>query len=307
MALTAVGLGAFAALLLGPVPGLLATARWPRREPRAALVLWQAVGLAAGLALLGAAASMALAPLGGGLLGALAGWLRGLRRGDPTAGLGPAHLALLAGSLVLAGWLVGVLAVRLWRMVRHRRRHRMLVDVIAAPWPRARGGRLLDHPAATAYCLPGRTPRVVLTSGALALLDDDEITAVLAHERAHLSERHDLVVLPFMAWAAALPCFGTLCRARRAVAGLVEMVADDRACAVADRTALASALARVGSAPAPAGALAVGAPDGDHQAVVDRVWRLLDPPRRSVPVRVASYLVAGLVLGLPTAMLLITA
>lgn len=307
MALTSVGLALLAALLLGPVPHLLAVARWPRREPRAALILWQATGLAAGLALLGAAVAMALAPLGGGLLGALGGVLARLWRGEPTAGLGPWHVGLLLASLMLAGWLVGVLAVRLSRMVWYRRRHRMIVDVVASPWPRARGGRLLDHPAATAYCLPGRAPRVVLTSGALALLDDEEITAVLAHERAHLSERHDLVVLPFSAWAAALPCFGTLRGARRAVAGLVEMVADDRACLVADRMALASALARVGVASSPVGALALSAPDGGAHAVVDRVRRLLDPPPRSLRLRLASYLTAGLMLVLPTVVLLVTA
>src|SRR6476660_9739832 len=36
-----------ALLLAGPVPALLSRATWPYRAPRAALVLWQAIALAA--------------------------------------------------------------------------------------------------------------------------------------------------------------------------------------------------------------------------------------------------------------------
>jgi hypothetical protein len=47
-------------LLADPVPRLLSRARWVQREPVAALVLCQAVGLAAGLSLLGAGLEVAL-------------------------------------------------------------------------------------------------------------------------------------------------------------------------------------------------------------------------------------------------------
>ena len=40
----------------------LSAARWPYRAPRAAIALWQAVGLACGLALIGAVLSAGLAP-----------------------------------------------------------------------------------------------------------------------------------------------------------------------------------------------------------------------------------------------------
>ena len=36
-----------ALVLVGPVPALLARASWPIRAPRAAIVLWQAIALAA--------------------------------------------------------------------------------------------------------------------------------------------------------------------------------------------------------------------------------------------------------------------
>ena len=303
IAVTAVALGVLAFALLGPVPAYLARARWTAREPRAALVLWQAVGLAAGLALLGAAAAAALAPLGGGLLTALRHVVTGLAGGRPVAELGPAHLTLLAVTVALGAWLAGVLLFRIAATMRARRRHRLMVDLVGRPWPDTaedRHMRVLEHPAAAAYCLPGTDPRVVLTSGALGLLDDEELAAVLAHERAHLSERHDLVVLPFAALAVALPWLPGVWRARAAVAALVEMLADDRACAACDRVALASALARFGTAAAPAGALA--ATGGE---TLTRVRRLLAPPCPSRRLRLACYTGAAALLAVPTAALLV--
>ena len=44
---------------------------------------------------------------------------------------------------------------------------------------------------------PGFHSRVVVSSGAIEALSDDELAAVLAHERAHLHARHDLVLFPF--------------------------------------------------------------------------------------------------------------
>ena len=100
---------------------------------------------------------------------------------------------------------------------------------------------------------------------------------MLAHERAHLRERHDLVVLPFTALRRAFPRSAMCAEAHRAVALLVEMLADDRALRGRPARELVSALVRFGTAgtcPAPAGALAAG--EGDLAA---RVARLLQPVR----------------------------
>jgi len=306
MAVTAVALAVLAVCLIGPVSHTLAQARWVRREPKAALVLWHAVGLAAGLAALGASAAVALAPLGGGLLGATFTWLSSAVQGDVFSDIGVGHSLLLIATFALGFRLVGTLALNTWRTLRARRRHRTLVDLVGRPWPKARGGRVLDHPEAVAYCLPGLTPRVVLTSGALKLLDEEEVAAVLAHERAHLEGRHDLSVLTFGAWAAALPWFPGVRRARRAVQALVEMVADDRASAVSDRTALASALARFGASrslsTAPLGALAAA-----DVTTLERVQRLLNPPPPARLARVGAYVSAVLLVAAPTLALLATA
>ena len=55
------------------------------------------------------------------------------------------------------------------------------------------------------------------------------MAAVLAHERAHLRERHDLVLLPFTALARAFPWSVLVQRSYASVALLVEMLADDHA------------------------------------------------------------------------------
>jgi len=302
MAVTVIALAGLAVLLLGPAPWALGRARWVTREPRAALVLWQALGLAAGLAAVGAALALGVAPLGSDLPSALLAWGRGLAGGDPSAGLNLAHALLLGAALALLGWLLAVTGMSAWRTWRSRSRHRDLVDLVSTPWRAGSSARVIEHPAAAAYCLPGHHARVVVTTGALGLLDDDELDALLAHEQAHLAERHDLVILPFTAWASALPWLRGPRRAREAVQGLVEMVADDRACVGRHRHVLAAALARVGSAAPPAGAVG-----STEHALLARVRRLLDPPGRSGPARSAAYLGALALLTLPTVALLVPA
>src|SRR5262249_56095588 len=131
------------------------------------------------------------------------------------------------------------------------RRARAVLDRLATRWPAVPGARVLAPPIPVAYCLPGRRSRLVVSAGVLDALAPPAVRAVLAHERAHLAERHDLVVLPFVAWGAALPFVPGVRLAQAAVAGLVEMVADDRARAVADPAALAAAIARMGYPRAP--------------------------------------------------------
>ncbi|HLR86078.1 MAG TPA: M56 family peptidase, partial [Nocardioidaceae bacterium] len=58
--MTPILLGAIGVLLAHPLPALLGLMRWPYRVPRAAIVLWQAMAVAAVLAVLGAGLSTAL-------------------------------------------------------------------------------------------------------------------------------------------------------------------------------------------------------------------------------------------------------
>ena len=289
-------------LLAEPVSRALASARWPALDPTGALLLWQAVGLAGGLALLGAGVSFGLAPLGSSLpaaVGALAGHLR---RWDWPPELGPWQLLALAATAALAARLFGVLGLAVTRTLHARRRHRDLLDVLATPWPAMAGARVLAHPLPVAYCLPGLRSRLVVSEGTLAALSPAELAAVLAHERAHLRERHDLVVLPFVAWGATAPWVPGMARAQVAVAALVEMRADDVARARAGHLALAGALRRVGGA----ATLSGGATLTSFSAAVSGRLDRLDHRLGSLPhaLRLLPRLAALALVAVPTLVLL---
>jgi Zn-dependent protease with chaperone function len=134
----------------------------------------------------------------------------------------------------------------------------------------------MEHPSAVAYCLPGRVATIVLTSGALAALNDDEIRAVLAHEKAHLRGRHHLVLAAADAVATTLPFVPSLRRAREEQARLLEMLADDAAAQSSGRLAVARALVSLAEVSVPVATL--GASNVTSFA---RAQRLLHP---SVPI-----------------------
>ncbi|MBN9003796.1 MAG: hypothetical protein J0H40_00155, partial [Rhizobiales bacterium] len=56
-----------------------------------------------------------------------------------------------------------------------------------------------------------------------------ELDAVVAHERAHLRQKHHLLLDAFRSWKRSLPWFPIATRAQDAVALLLEMRADDTA------------------------------------------------------------------------------
>lgn len=293
----------FAALLAGSalLAATLGRAEWPYRAPRAAILLWQAVGLAWGLAMVGAALSAGLAPYGRGVLPGLVALA-----GEGAAELGPAHYAALAAGFAVWVVLLSALAVHVVDVLAARRRHRRLLTLVARDDPGAPGALVLDHPDAAAYCLPGVRARVVVSAGTVRMLAPGELAAVLAHERAHARERHDLVLLPFASLRRALPGLPVVRDAIAAVRLLVEMRADDRARRQQSADPLARALLRFGvtrAEGAPCGALGAG----DHD-VVARVRRLLRPqPELPGSARCAVYGAALTVGGLPAVLLCLPA
>lgn len=227
---SAVALGLFALALAWPVPVILSRAAWPMRAPVIALLLWQAIGLAGGLSMIGALA--------------LAGYAAAPGR----------HLLALAPAAAFALYLLVHLAVTIVQVVRQRRRHLSLLDLLSSPHPTRARTRVLDDAVPVAYCLPrGAGSVTVLSQGLLDRLDADELVAVIAHERAHVEQRHDLLLLAFRAWRAALPWFPIAARAEAEVAALVEMLADDHARREVRDEVLARAILHVG-APGVAGA-----------------------------------------------------
>src|SRR6478752_2094525 len=173
-----------ALLLAGPAPALLSRATWPYRTPRAALVLWQAIALAAVLSAFGSGLAIAAQLLVPGPYG------------RPTTSpareidalglpLWLAYVFVFALTLLVGARLMYAI-VRVGVHTRRRRaRHRMLVDLLdqSGPQRRAADIRVLASTEPIAYCLPGLRQRVVLSEGTLTSLKDAEVTAIVSHER----------------------------------------------------------------------------------------------------------------------------
>jgi Zn-dependent protease with chaperone function len=297
----------------------LVQASWPRRSPAAAILLWQALGLASGLASVGTLLGLAMpasnigvvrSTLGVGTLFRTGGLFRVAgafwARGTVPTIVVVMRLGCLAAGLVLFGSLCWVLFAAGLAVLQARRRQRALLTLLAHGDPKVPGALVVDSPTAAAYCLPGLRSHIVVSAGTLRLLGRGELAAVLAHERAHLRERHDLVLLPFTALRRAFPRSATCTDAHHAVALLVEMLADDHALRHRPARELVTALIRVGAAgtaSTPAGALAMSAEDSE---VAARVARLLEPaPGLSAPALTLVGAAAVLLVAIPAALLVI--
>ncbi|MDY6997552.1 MAG: M56 family metallopeptidase [Actinomycetota bacterium] len=295
-----------ALLLSGPVPAMLSRAAWPLRAPRAAIVLWQSIALAAVLSAFSAGIAIASRLFRPGPDGRPTATLLG---GIDTLGwlLWTVHvvvlgLTLLIGVRLFAAVLNVAIATR-----RRRAHHRMVVDLCSSrdeAVPQLRGHctapvtghglRILNVDEPLAYCLPGVRSRVVLSEGTLNALSDKEITAILSHERAHLRARHDLVLEMFTAVHAAFPRVVRSGNALSAVRLLIELLADDAAVRSTGPTPLARALVTCASARAPRGALAAGGP-----TTVVRVQRLAGEPNSRI-LAAGAYTAAAANLVIPT-------
>ena len=278
--MTPLVLGVLAVLLAGPVPAALSRIGALLRAPRAAITLWQAVALAAVLAGLGAGLAVASQVLLDKRLAL---------PGDLARGFALLVTAVVLGRLLVTAHRVGL------RTRQLRRRHRELVDLLADD---AAGVRVVPHETPTAYCLPGfHRSRIVLSDSTLHSLGASELDAVLAHERAHLRARHDLVLEAFTVLNEAFPRVVHSRVALDRVRLLIEILADDGAVRRCGRRALAQALVRLAGGSRPAAALGIGGGD-----VLWRVHRLAEPARPAPIVAAAAYLAALGVVCLPTAL-----
>ncbi len=292
--MSALAFTVLAVLLVGPVPALLARATWPLRAPRAAMVLWQAIAVAAVLSAFSAGIAIASRLFVPGPDGRPTSTLAGDigRFGWPLWALDVAVFALT----LLVGARLAMAATRVAIATRRRRaHHRMLVDLLgvapeavpALAGTRARDLRILEVAQPLAYCLPGVRSRVVVSEGTLASLTDTEVAAILSHERAHLRARHDLVLEAFTAVHAAFPRFVRSASALVAVQLLVELLADDAAVRAAGRTPRARAVVTGAAGRTPLGALAASGAN-----TVLRVRRL-SGSGNSLMLAGAAYLAAA--------------
>jgi Zn-dependent protease with chaperone function len=159
----------------------------------------------------------------------------------------------------------------------------------------------------------GRPAAIVVTSGALAVLDPPQLRAVLAHERAHLAHSHHALATVTRGLAAAFPGVPLFTRGAVEVARLAEMSADDTAVRTSGRPALVAALiaiatgAAVASTGVPGMAVPAGAMAAAARAVPDRVERLLRPSStaRSAAFTATLAIVLTLLAAAPPALTLL--
>lgn len=160
---------------------------------------------------------------------------RVLTAADPVR----APVAMLAGAAAAA--VLTRLAVVGYRRLRAVRAAYRLAGALPA-----HGGELavVDSPRPEACAVPGRPGRIVVSTALLRALPADQRRAVLAHERAHLRQRHYLHHA-----AAALAATNPLLRRLPAAVGVsCERWADESAATTAGRRAVADALASTAAA-----------------------------------------------------------
>ena len=293
----AVALLAWAALLALAAPGILSRAAWVDRAPRLAIACWQALSMSTLISLVGAGLALAAptTPFGIRVASVLQACWWALRHGYATPGGVGVALAGLVLAAGVAGRAVACLATGLTRSARQRRSHRKTLRLVG----HSRGALpvvVIDHAARAVYCVPGITGTIVVTSAALDALDPRQLDAVIAHERAHLSGHHHLLVGVADAWRRAFPRVPLFQAAHREITRLVELAADDTAAGRAGRLPVAAALAALAGGAVPAVALAAGGAEA-----LGRVRRLLHPPRPLGPAVVVATAAAVLLAAAPVA------
>ena len=318
-------LAVLALVLAWPVPVLLSRAEWPSRAPFMAMVLWQAIALAGGLSMVGAMLVYGLEPIGDNLIAGLRSLAGMVLHNEPTTALGFWHLFALSAAALLSAHLVFTLLLTYVRIERQRRRHRELLALLASPSDDGPGTVVINHDSPVAYCLPGGARSVtVLSDGLMAALEPAELRAVLIHENAHLSQRHDLLLWAFAAWRQALPWFPTTRLAQVAVNSLIEMLADDVALRTESKGTLIKAIAIVASGSAgpveqfappgtsgqdasPEGSSLSGTGGADSpRTTASRVSRLLSPqPPLPAAQRTLVLAASAMLLAVPTGLLIV--
>jgi Zn-dependent protease with chaperone function len=288
---TALLLSIYTAGLIAIVGPWLARATWVLRAPGLAIFLWQMTcsTVLISAALVGATSMLHWDDTHSVMCQAWQLCLDALqgahgRTAQAVAVAGATLLSVIAVRLLVAGWRVTVAERRQRRLLRVMLRttgtRLPVIDATVVPD---------DHP--DAYLVPGGTADVVVTSGAVDALSREELQAVMAHERAHATGRHYLLLRTVRLLHRAFPRIRLFSVALAQVHRLVELRADE----VAARSNPPLTLARALVAMAEAGTRStgertvLGADGGD---TVERLDRLLQPPpplRRSVVRGVAAF------------------
>ena len=268
----------FAVVVTVVGPRWLGRARWVYRSPRLGMAAWYALLGGVVSAVVAATLSLVL-PDRQNQPAVCAAWRWCLQAARGEYGMIGrfAATAVMVIALLLAVRLA-VCAVRFVRAQKARRRdHLQLLRLAGRDAPEL-GATVVECAEPAAYMVAGHHRRVVFTTGAVAALREEELAAVLAHERAHAAGRHDVLLNGVRLLRTAFPRMWLFVVAGEQLGRLVEMRADEVAVKQHRAITLARALVAMaaGASPnVPAGAVA--ATGGDALA---RMARLLNPPDR---------------------------
>lgn len=187
---------------------------------------------------------------------------------QPVGSIAPIAITAAAmAATIIAGTRVTQAARRLRdRAHRHARAAQVIGRATDQP-----GVVVLDVAMPVVYCVDGNPPTVVVTTAALDGLDETQLDAVLAHERAHLAGRHHDLLIVLRALAASLPKLPLFSAAADAVSDLLEMCADDTAARQHGPHPLLSGITALIGIPS------VPALGAAHTAVLARARRLAYP------------------------------
>jgi Zn-dependent protease with chaperone function len=250
----------------------LPRASWPQRAPRLGIAVWQALNVTVVASALLAGLLLVVPCLRvWGDWSSLRDCLLSVRAQYTSPGGALASTAGAVFILAAAGRLAWFTGTAVASSRRRRARHDEVLALVGRRGP-VPGMVVLEDDRPAVYGVPGRR-RIVFTTGALRRLDSHQLDAVLAHERAHLTGRHHLVIILATALHRAFPHVAFFAVAASQIGCLVEMAADDSAARRAHRLTLADALLTLAAARVPAGALGAGGTAG-----AQRIQRLIDSP-----------------------------
>jgi Zn-dependent protease with chaperone function len=187
-------------------------------------------------------------------------------------------VANLAAIVVVALALLGaiVVAIALARAARELKASTRFARRLAADQQQVfKDALVIDDARPRAFCAGLLRPRVYLTTGALAILDEQALDAVLMHERHHARRRDPLRLAASRVLARALfflPGLGELGRRRETIGEIgADLAAIDGA--PANRSALARAMLSFSDASSDDGPVGIDPVRVDHLLGEPPGWR----------------------------------
>lgn len=211
----------YAAATTAAAPLILTRGRWQVWRPRWALACWHAaLASSAGALVFSAIFSMALAHSHG-------------QHGRGSHAL-MLSLASWVGAFVLAACCALLLGrsepvVRREQGVKEHLRYAALTCRQSVEDREGITVRYVDTDSPVAYSFRAPEATIVISSSLRTRLSGPELDAVIAHERAHLSQNHHLALRLANVNAAVLPGFAPARRLKSSTEFLIELIADDAA------------------------------------------------------------------------------